>query len=106
MAMRSIVISEEVWNAIANRGRFGETEEDVLRRVFDLDPLEKDERAAFFAGATGRRKGRGATRYATKRMTAKVTLGRLIVEFADGERRTWELPYGSDKGRIRQSPGR
>lgn len=35
--MRTIRISEEVWNAIAERGKFGESEDDVLRRVFNID---------------------------------------------------------------------
>ncbi len=35
--MRNIRISEEVWKEIANRGKFGETEDDVLRRVFGIE---------------------------------------------------------------------
>ena len=37
--MRNIRISEEVWQAIAKEGKFGETEEDVLRRVFKLPSI-------------------------------------------------------------------
>lgn len=33
---KKIAISDEVWDEIASRGRFGETEDTVLRRVFDL----------------------------------------------------------------------
>jgi hypothetical protein len=34
--MRKISISDEVYGAIATRGKFGETEDDVLRRVFEI----------------------------------------------------------------------
>ena len=34
---RKITISDEVWEEIARRGSFGETEDTVLRRVFDLN---------------------------------------------------------------------
>ena len=33
---KKITISEEVWNEIAARGQFGETEDMVLRRVFKM----------------------------------------------------------------------
>lgn len=32
------MVSDEVWNEIAKRGKFGETEDIVLRRVLDLQP--------------------------------------------------------------------
>ena len=35
--MRTIRISEEVWDEIAKRGVFGETPDIVLRRIFGLD---------------------------------------------------------------------
>ena len=43
-SMRHIKLSEEVWQKIAERGQFGETEDDVLRRVFDLPQLAAEER--------------------------------------------------------------
>jgi len=36
--MRNILVSDAVWEAIAHRGKFGETEDDVLRREFKLAP--------------------------------------------------------------------
>jgi len=42
--MRTIEISDEVWQAIADRGKFGETEEDVLRRVFRLPTCTEQRR--------------------------------------------------------------
>ena len=38
--MRTVRISDEVWNAIAQRGKFGETPDDVLRRVFNIEKKE------------------------------------------------------------------
>lgn len=34
--MHNINVTAPVWQAIASRGKFGETEGDVLRRVFGL----------------------------------------------------------------------
>ena len=40
--MKTIRISEDVWNAMAERGKFGETPDDVLRRVFAIkEPSKK-----------------------------------------------------------------
>jgi len=34
--MKTIRISDEVWAEIAKRGKFGETEDDVLQRIFGI----------------------------------------------------------------------
>lgn len=95
--MRSIKISDAVWEAIAERGKFGETENDVLRRVFDLAPEQVAERFM----SSGRR-GRGNRRYAKKRMSARAERGQLVVEFVeDGTTKRWELPDRSDKEAIK-----
>jgi len=91
--MKMIRVSDEVWQAIAARGKFGETEDDVLRRVFGLGEAQ-------VKVAAGRR-GRGNRRFATKRMSQTVNNGRLIVEFDDGPRKEWPLPPPSDKDGIR-----
>ena len=36
--MRTVRISEEVWESIAQRGKFGKTVDDVLRRLLNLGP--------------------------------------------------------------------
>src|SRR5262245_29415727 len=36
--MRTIRVSEEVWQEIAKHGTFGETEDDALRKVFKIRP--------------------------------------------------------------------
>ena len=94
---RSIRISGAVWNAIAERGRFGETVDDVLRRVFGLVPEHDPERSVSDRRGTGRR----APRRATNRMSAHVEHGRLLVQFTDGEK-SWDLPDPTDKGAIRR----
>ena len=96
--MRTIKISDAVWAAIAELGKFGETENDVLRRVFGLAPEYEAERLM----SSGRR-GRGNRRYATKRMSARTAHGQLVVEFTkDGTAKCWELPDKSDQEAIRQ----
>ncbi len=95
--MRRIKISDAVWEAIAERGKFGETENDVLRQVFGLAPEQTAERLM----SSGRR-GRGNRRYATKRMSARTERGQLVVEFTeDGTTKRWELPDRSDKEAIK-----
>jgi hypothetical protein len=87
--MKTIRISEEVWKAIAERGKFGETPDDVLRRVFGIVresqalPLQKQ-------------------RYADQRMSARVSEGKLFVRFSGGASREWGLPAQSDRDRIRK----
>ena len=92
--MRMIKISEAVWDAIAERGKFGETEDVVLRRVFGIEEVPED--------IPRSRRGRGNVRYASKRMSARVASGHLIVEFEDGAREKWILPEDrADKAAIR-----
>ena len=91
--MRTIKISDEVWSAIAERGKFGETEDDVLRKVFSLSPATRP--------VSSGRRGRGRTRHATKKMSARVQGGHLVVEFEDGARDQWPLPERTDKDAIR-----
>ena len=90
--MRTIRVTDEVWQAIAARGTFGETEDDVLRRVFELE--------ARVEAKVGRPR-RGNTRMAAKSMRACVSDGELIVEFEGGIRQQWTLPEIEDKEGIR-----
>lgn len=104
--MRRIEVSNEVWQEIAKRGKFGETEEDVLRRVFDLPPT---------AGATGQpsqvsaqQKSTGSPRrsFATVRMHAGVhrteNEDHLVVSFYGGKEKRFPLPSKDDKAGIRR----
>ena len=96
--MKTIRISAEVWDAIATRGKFGETEDDVLRRVFELSPAVTPEQRSRGGG----RVGRGDVRYSTKRMSARVEDNQLIVKFGDGAHRAWTMPGRGDKEEIRR----
>ncbi|NQV21594.1 MAG: hypothetical protein HQ511_09280, partial [Rhodospirillales bacterium] len=96
--MKTIRISEEVWDVIAERGKFGETEDDVLRRVFKLSPAETPVRRSRGGG----RIGRGGVRYSTKRMSAKVENNLLVIRFEDGAGREWTAPNRGDKEEIRR----
>jgi hypothetical protein len=95
--MRTIRISEDVWQAIADRGKFGETEDDVLRRVFELDETTVKTRPV----GSGRI-GRGNRRFAAKRMSRWVRDGQFVIEFEDGARQQWLLPQKDDKDGIRR----
>ena len=88
-----IKISQEVWDEIAKRGKFGEREDDVLRRVFKLSPAPSP--------TQGYRRGRGSKRHATKRMSAREENEKLVVMFEDGTSKEWELPDKTDKEGIR-----
>ncbi len=89
--MKTIRISEDVWNAIAAKGKFGETVDDVLRKVFGIVDSAK---TSTFKGSTRRNK-------ATNRMSANIERNKLIVEFQTGDRNEWKLPDRSDKNKIR-----
>ena len=92
--MRTVRISEAVYEVIASKGSFGETVDDVLRREFGVIDCSKTKSAS----KLGRRRN-----FATNRMSANISQGRLVVEFATGERKEWVLPVKSDKGKIRKS---
>ena len=96
--MRSIRISDEVWDEIAKRGKFGETEDDVLRQVFGLNVHagEQEPHTAFTKPA--RRRGR----FATNPMHAGVHNGHLVVSFESGAEDRWKLPERTDKSEIRR----
>lgn len=89
--MRTIRISNEVWNEIAKRGKFGETPDDVLRRVFKISEEPSAELKIFHRN-----------RHATNRMTPEVTDGYLFIKFANGASNKWPLPSKEDKDAIRQ----
>lgn len=90
--MKNIRVSEEVWAAIAGRGRFGETEDDVLRRAFNVHT--RSEKVLFIA----RRQ-----RYATHRMSARVANGHMVVRFQDDVTTfAQRLPAQNDKQAIRE----
>ena len=86
--MRTVRISEEVWDEIAKKGVFGESVDDVLRRVFNIE-------------GKGRGKGQRRQRHATNMMSCGVVNQTLFVKFADGAHSEWPLPAKHDKNAIR-----
>ncbi|NIR49357.1 hypothetical protein GWO43_12730 [candidate division KSB1 bacterium] len=84
--MRTIRISQEVWNAIAERGKFGETPDDVLRRVFKIKPNDRSN---------------SRNRRTNRRMSAKVEHGELSIVFSNGPSKRWPLPLKDDKKELR-----
>ena len=89
-------VSEEVWDEIAKRGKFGESVDDVLRRVFGLEP---DEQGRDKPNARQSKPGR--RNKATNRMSAEILNERLIVSFRSGDREEFGLPNKTDKNAIR-----
>ena len=97
--MRHVKLTEDVWQKIAEHGQFGETEDDVLRRVFELPPVTVEEHNKRRRG--GGHRGRGNTRYATQRMSARIEGKQLVICFEDGASESWRLPHVRDKIAIR-----
>ncbi len=104
--MKSIRISDEVWQEIAKRGKFGETEDDVLKRVFKIRPNGPDQDGGLLQ-PNARTSVRG--HFATDKMHAKVYregYGRYLkVRFhGSGEEQNFDLPEDrSDKRAIRSA---
>ncbi len=99
--MKTIRVSMEVWDQIAKRGKFGETEDDVLRRVFGMDSHDNGS-VGIETNDRRRKSGPQQGRYATRRQHADVRNGQLIVSYEEGPERRWDLPDRSDKPGIRR----
>ena len=101
--MRILKISEEVWQAIAERGKFGETEDDVLRRIFGISPSTGNVSGP--SGQEGLSPDRAAFRrrrsFASQRMSAYINRKQFHLEFQDGAASSWMLPDPKDKAAIR-----
>lgn len=97
--MRTIKVSEGVWQAIASKGKFGETEDDVLRRVFKLPPDSSTEGANTSPDIP--RGGQLRKSFAKQRMSSYIQSNNLHVSFQDGSSDSWTLPNRSDKNGIR-----
>jgi hypothetical protein len=93
--MRSIRISEEVWDAIAEKGVFGETPDIVLRRVFGIEDSGR------VRGDYSLNRGRRA-RIATNKLTSIVEDNQLFLEFASGENMNFILPDPDDRNSVRK----
>ena len=104
--MKTIRVSEQVWNLIAEKGKFGETEDIVLRRLLNVGqpkgPLEDGARASAGDGGNEERAYAWKERRAEVRMFQTVRGGKLILEFETGQKREWELPSKEDAAAIRR----
>lgn len=99
--MHTIIISEPVWQAIASRGKFGETEDDVLRRVFNL-AANTNTTGGSEVNATMRQRISGPRHSrATDRMSSYISGTSLQVSFASGPSSSWPLPSKTDKTALR-----
>lgn len=78
---RRINISEEVWAEIAKRGKFGETEDTVLRQVFGLDVVP----------SSNSRRSRGAAAAAWGRSTANAIADRMGAKSVNPNGNEYEL---------------
>ena len=91
--------------AIAAQGKFGETEDDVLRRVFNLPEHSGREEAhppTELGNQQGRRRSYGPRKLkAERKMSSFLSATRLHVSFQDGASQSWLLPQRSDKREIR-----
>ena len=101
--MRSIRVSDEVWDAIAAKGRFGETEDDVLRRVLGVKGQPPTPATRSVTTQTQTQRGqRSSPPIANIRMSADVRDNQLIVSFVSGARKNFSLPKRTDLNGIRQ----
>ena len=94
--MRSIRVSDEVWQAIASNGKFGETEDDVLKRVFGLDELSSGKEATSHSSVSPN------AGFATVAMRQSIRGEVLSVSFETGQEATFHLPKKMDVESIRR----
>src|SRR4051812_2346102 len=101
--MKTIRVSDEVWNAIAAQGRFGETEDIVLRRIFKL-PTEGEggDQASVTSSSPPTKAYAWKERRTEVRMFQTVTNGKLALHFENGPRKEWGLPPKEDAPAIRK----
>lgn len=108
--MRVIKVSEEVWQKIASHGKFGETEDDVLRRILGIPTAVEvypTRNAAAPKASPESRASSGRRRsFATQRLTSYINHNQLHVEFQDGTSSSWLLPDPKDKANIRAVLGK
>lgn len=98
MGTRSVSISDEVYAAIARRGRFGETVDDVLRRVLKVPDREVP--ASGPIPSTARRVR--SARLASRRVSPRVQDGLLHVSIEGAGDRKWTLPGRDNRNEIRR----
>ncbi|MDA8089429.1 MAG: hypothetical protein M0Z61_04305 [Nitrospiraceae bacterium] len=109
--MRTIRISEEVWDEMKKIGQFGETADDVLRRVFKVQGSPKRARLPLPGNpeditrpieAASEKRIKPRPRYAERKMPCYIADNHLVVEFVGGLSKRFALPSHDDKMAIRK----
>ena len=98
--MKSIEVSRPVWDAIAARGKFGETEDDVLRRVLGVGRNDKEEELQRALVPQTKVPARRRS-FATDKLSTYVAANELRLSFASGPSGSWRLPAKTEKAAIR-----
>jgi predicted CopG family antitoxin len=100
--MKTIKIGDNVWNKIVQNGKFGETADDVLVRLLELNAETKsNNEAALPPNSDGGHAHAWKERRASVRMTQDVIHGELILRFDTGQFEKWPLPAMDDHKAIR-----
>lgn len=97
MGRRTVTISGEVYDYIAERGRFGESVDDVLRRIFSIDgevPSTDGQPSVGRRPNVQRKPVRSTSRQrlAQRRLSARLADGFLVLAFVSGPEERWRLP--------------
>lgn len=97
--MKTIRISEEVYDAITALMKVRETDDDVMRRVLKIS---SNDRQTNGSSASEQRRYGWKERRATDRMTQTVKNNKLILEFDSGARFEKTLPPKENRAAIRK----
>jgi negative regulator of replication initiation len=87
--MRTIRISEDVWQALVRRGKTGDSMNDILRRVLKIDKSHGGKQAA-------------TVKDSSRRMRVRVIDDVLIISFDGGPSKDWQMPLRRDGAGIRK----
>jgi hypothetical protein len=97
--MRREVIDDDVWAAVAQCGKFGDTFSGALRRALNIPFPNNGPKPPQKIGP----KGRGNFRVATRRLERRLEGRDLAFRFDEEPWKTWKLPTSkSDKEEIRR----
>src|SRR4051812_32304006 len=97
MAKRTVSISQDVYEFVAHRGRFGESFDDVVRRLLKVGTSATD---GPVDGRQPTHVSRG--RLSTRTVSPRVADGLLEVSVEGTGSRRWTLPDASDSHEIRR----
>jgi hypothetical protein len=96
--LRSVQVSEEVYEVIAENGKFGESVDDVLRRLLGVPDGPAQSKP--FTVTPRRRASRTRPRLSERTLSSRVEGGQLLLA-VEGEEISWDLPARHEIERIR-----